>query len=516
MSATAQQPTDLRDTLPEDTRPPAIDPAEAAERLERLEAAAREEMRILGHNHDWVPEPADGAYNVVVIGGGQAGLGAAFALSRHRIGRVKILEAGPEHPEAVGCWSRYARMQTLRSPKNMKGIEVDIPSLHTERWFRARYGDAAWESISLVPRLDWNDYLVWYRKVTDADVDFDTTVTVVEPPAEPGGDFTVRATRGGAEVTYRARRVVFSLGLDGGGGPFVPPVIADLPEDLRAHTEEYIDFPALAGKRVLVVGAGASGFDNAGMALENGAAEVLVVERESEVATRNSLRWMEFPGMQERFFSLPDDDKWAFGVFNGGLPQPPTQPSVWRAFAHDNFELRENTMVVSAEVVGEGADRHLRVGDNHGHTLDCDFIISATGYAVDLGMRPELARVVDDIRLWSDVREEAKTHPMGRCPYLGDGFQFLPKEGADEAARAYIPRLFHFSTGARASHGVAGNQLSGIYAGITRIADRVAADIMVENWPDFYADFQAFENIEVTNVGPHQPGEPWFPQAPRY
>ena len=104
----------------------------------------------------------------------------AFALSRHRIGAVKVLESGPAHE--VGCWTRYARMHTLRSPKNMKGIELDIPSLHTGRWFEARYGKAAWEATDLVPREDWNEYLTWYRDVTGADVDFNTTVTAVHKP----------------------------------------------------------------------------------------------------------------------------------------------------------------------------------------------------------------------------------------------------------------------------------------------------------------------------------------------
>ncbi|MGO1912273.1 MAG: hypothetical protein ACTH02_10720, partial [Corynebacterium sp.] len=115
-------------TLPERHRPEPL-PADVAQaNLDALAAQARADMALIGHNHDWVPAPAEDAYNVLVIGGGQAGLGAAFALSRHRIGGVKVIEAGPE--QEVGCWTRYARMHTLRSPKNMKGIELDIPSLH--------------------------------------------------------------------------------------------------------------------------------------------------------------------------------------------------------------------------------------------------------------------------------------------------------------------------------------------------------------------------------------------------
>ncbi|MDN5682673.1 MAG: hypothetical protein L0G90_02580, partial [Corynebacterium glyciniphilum] len=156
------------------------------------------------------------------------------------------------------------------------------------------------------------------------------------------------------------------------------------------------------------------------------------------------------------------------------------------------------------------------VTDDHGEVHVGDVVISATGYTVDLGLRPELRAFLPDIALWSDRFPPAGGHPLGQCPYLGDGFQFQAKQGASADAESYIPRLFHLSTGARASHAVAGNQLSGIYAGLTRLANRVATDITRENWPDFFAGFQAFEHEEVGNVGRHRDDEPWFPVAPRY
>ncbi|MGO3363636.1 MAG: NAD(P)-binding domain-containing protein [Corynebacterium sp.] len=506
------RPTDP--TLPERTRPEPLPEAEASANLAALEKQARRDMALIGHNHDWVPAPAEGAFNVLVIGGGQAGLGAAFALSRHRIGAVKVIEAGPE-PE-VGCWTRYARMHTLRSPKNMKGIELDIPSLHTERWFEAKYGPEAWEATDLCPREDWNEYLTWYRSVTDADVDFETAITSVTPP-DADGYFHVTAVRGGEPLEYRTRRIVFSMGLTGGGDTFLPSLVEWLPAEFRAHTEDEIDFDAIRGKRVIVLGGGASGFDNASSALEAGAASVEMHVRRKDVPRQNSLRWMEFPGMQEHFYDLTDEQKWEFSLFNGGLPQPPTQASVWRAFIHDNFSMLTDTRWADAEV-REAADggSEIVITDDKGIEHVGDFVISATGYTVDLGLRPELEAFLDDIALWSDEFGPAAEHPMGKCPYLGDGFQFQAKEGASDAAKEYIPKLIHLSTGARASHGVAGNQLSGIFAGLTRLSNRIATDITKENWPDFFAGFTAFDYQEVGNVGRHVEGEAWYPQAPRY
>ncbi|MDN5719730.1 NAD(P)-binding domain-containing protein [Corynebacterium sp.] len=499
-------------TLPERHRPEPL-PADVAQaNLDALAAQARADMALIGHNHDWVPAPAEDAYNVLVIGGGQAGLGAAFALSRHRIGGVKVIEAGPE--QEVGCWTRYARMHTLRSPKNMKGIELDIPSLHTGRWFEAKYGVEAWAATDLTPREDWNEYLTWYRGVTGADVDFGTRITGVTRP-DADGCFHITATQDGTPVEYRTRRIVFAMGLVGGGGTFLPPLVDALPENVRAHTEDDIDFTALQGKRVIVLGGGASGFDNASAALEAGAASVEMHVRRADIPRQNSLRWMEFPGMQEHFYDLTDEQKWEFSLFNGGLPQPPTQPSVWRAFSHDNFHLSTDTRWADAGV----RDGEVVVTDDKGTEHVGDYVISATGYTVDLGLRPELGEFLPDIALWSDRFGPAEDHPLGQCPYLGDGFQFQAKDGGDGAGNgesSYVSRLFHLSTGARASHGVAGNQLSGIYAGLTRMSSRIATDITKENWSDFFADFTSFEHQEVGNVGRHREGEVWFAQAPRY
>ncbi|MGV0868921.1 NAD(P)-binding domain-containing protein [Corynebacterium kalidii] len=494
-------------------RPAPVPDDVARANLAALTAQARADMALTGHNRDWVPAPADGAHNVLVIGGGQAGLGTAFALSRHRIGAVKVLEAGP--PQEAGCWTRYARMHTLRSPKNMKGIELDIPALHTARWFEARYGAEAWAATDLTPREDWNDYLTWYRETTGTDVDFHTCITRVTRP-DDDGYFHVTALRDDRPVTYRARRVVFAMGLTGGGGVFLPPLVEALPPQVRAHTQDPVDVAALRGRRVIVLGGGASGFDNASVALEAGAASVEMHVRRADIPRQNSLRWMEFPGMQEHFFDLTDEQKWEFSLVNGGLPQPPTQASVWRAFAHDNFRLLTDTRWAAAGV-RDGADGpEVVVTDDHGGTHVGDYVISATGYTVDLGLRPELSEFLPDISLWADRFAPAAGHPLGNCPYLGDGFQFQPKAGASPDAASYLPRLFHLSTGARASHGVAGNQLSGIYAGLTRLANRIATDITRENWPDFFADFRDFEHREIDTVGPHRAGEAWFPTSPRY
>ncbi|WP_295626512.1 FAD-dependent oxidoreductase [uncultured Corynebacterium sp.] len=516
---------------------PAEIPADRRAALEELAARVREDLETTDPNTAWslprdtdadvaigsadpaapaatptgaspaAPAAASGAadLSVAVIGGGQAGLASAFALRRAGIAGVLVFDAA--EPDSVGCWADYARMHTLRSPKHMRGIELDCPSLHVRRWYEARHGADAWEGIDLIPRLEWNDYLAWFRDTAGIEVKYGTRVEGVVKPEHPGGAFTLRLSDG---TSTTARRVVYALGLDGGGERHVPDMVSDLPRDRWNHTADAIDFAALRGKRVAVLGGGASGFDNAACALEAGAAHVTVHMRRDAVPDANPLRWMEFPGMQDHFPGLTDVEKWEFGQFNGGLPQPPTQASIWRCMGLDGFRLALGSRWSELSVRDDDPSSPIRIRHHDGTEEDVDHVIAATGYRVNLAARPELAEFVDDIALWSDVHEWADG-PLAACPYLGDGFQFTPKAGAPE----WIGRMFHLSTGARASMGVSGNQLSGIYSGVRRLAWRVTADVTAEKWPALFEDFRGFRHVEIHSVAPHGPGDDPYPRAPR-
>lgn len=71
-----------------------------------------------------------------------------------------------------------------------------------------------------------------------------------------------------------ARKVVLANGIDGSGRWDVPEIIrSQVAPHLYAHTHDPINFDTLAGKRIGILGAGASAFDNAIVALESGASE---------------------------------------------------------------------------------------------------------------------------------------------------------------------------------------------------------------------------------------------------
>jgi len=100
--------------------------------LIELEAQVRADLARTSHpNASWLePKSApDGgpALDVLIVGAGQSGLATAFGLMRSQVTNILILDRAEEGKE--GPWLSYARMHTLRSPKDFTGPDLDIPSL---------------------------------------------------------------------------------------------------------------------------------------------------------------------------------------------------------------------------------------------------------------------------------------------------------------------------------------------------------------------------------------------------
>ncbi len=94
------------------------------------------------------------------------------------------------------------------------------------------------------------------------------------------------------------KKIVLATGFEGSGRWRAPKsLVTQLTADLYAHSADDIDFRKPAGKRIGILGAGASAFDNAALALEAGAARVDLCFRRSEIPRVNPLTWMNFAGM---------------------------------------------------------------------------------------------------------------------------------------------------------------------------------------------------------------------------
>ncbi|GJM82661.1 FAD-dependent urate hydroxylase [Paenibacillus sp. HMSSN-139] len=335
-------------------------------------------------------------YDVVIVGGGQSGLGAAFGLMRERISNLLVIDENPEGRE--GPWDTYARMVTLRTPKWLTSIDLGVPSLTFRAWWEALHGEAGWEALDKIPRGAWMDYLRWYRKVLKLPVVNETKLTLIEP-AE-GGLYRLHLDGPGAPAAnLLTRKVVLATGIQGGGQWHVPPMIEQrLPRGLYAHTSEAVDFAALKGKRLAILGGGASAFDNANHALSEGAAEAHVFVRRDKLPSVNPIRQMEGSGMIERFHTLTDAEKYRVISHFFQTNQPPTADMFERAAAWPGFVLHLGAPWLDVEA----SERGITVTTPHGREV-FDFLIVSTGLISDPGLRPELRMVERHIKRWGEV-----------------------------------------------------------------------------------------------------------------
>ena len=86
-------------------------------------------------------------------------------------------------------------METLRSPKQLAGPALGIPSLTFRAWFEAQFGRAAWDALDKIPRLQWMDYLRWYRRVLALPVRNDHRVTDLLPRGDGLVELSLRGRR---------------------------------------------------------------------------------------------------------------------------------------------------------------------------------------------------------------------------------------------------------------------------------------------------------------------------------
>src|SRR5699024_4601701 len=262
-------------------------------------------------------------------------------------------------------------------------------------WFEAQYGLEAWQALDKIPRLQWMDYLRWYRQVMNVDVRNGHHVTHIQPHADHVELHIDAATTG--TQTVRARHLVLATGRAGLGGPHVPNFIDGVDKRLWAHSSDVMDYATLRGLRVGVVGAGASAMDSAATALENGAEHVDLLIRRPDLPRINKGMGAGNAGHVHGFVNLPDAWKWRIRHYINVQQTPPPHASVLRVSSHDNVSFNLGTPVTA---VSE-QDGILQVQTPH-KTFELDFLILATGFQVDWSAHPEFAAIAPHVRSWGD------------------------------------------------------------------------------------------------------------------
>lgn len=458
--------------------------------LSLLEAAVRRDLERIDHPADrWRPA-TDDVLDVLVIGAGQGGLATAFQLRRDKVTSVRVVDRAARGRE--GPWRTFARMPTLRSPKTFNGPDLGVPSLTYRAWHEARFGAADWERMSLIPRELWAAYLDWFREVLDLPV---TNGCAVERLDDAGGlvGATLRHDDGRVE-RVRCRRVVLATGIDGLGRWWMPAPIEALPAHLRAHTADAIAFEALEGRRVVVVGAGASAADNAAVALEHGAREVVMLCRRAEMQCVQPYRWLTFTGFLRHLSDLDDRWRWRFMRHILALRESFPQATYERCRRHPGFRIRTGAGVEGARVTPAG-DVALTTpaGTFHG-----DFVICGTGIDVDMALRPELAPFADRIALWGDRytpepgQEDAR---LARYPYLAPDYSLVEKE----PGTAPILRHLHvFNFGATMSFGPSGSSINAMTIAVPKLVAGITRALFHEDVEAHWQSLLAYDTPLLT------------------
>ena len=462
--------------------------------LSVLEAQLHQGLEFLLYpGKEWVPQQAD-VSDVVIIGGGMCGMVAWLGLVSGGVRNIRILDRSPAGME--GPWLTYARMETLRSPKQLTGPAFGQGALTFQAWYRAQFGKTSWEDLDKIPRPMWMDYLRWYRKALAIPVENEVSVNHVEPE----GKLLRLHLAGAAEKTILTRKLVFATGRDGTGEPNIPDFVSELPGNLWAHSADDIDFSALKGKRVAVVGAGASAVDNSAEALEHGAAEVRHLVRRKEMPTVNKMMGIGSFGFTCGFADMPDEWRWRFIQYSFATQTPPPHGSTLRVSLHLNAYFHFGKAVTSTRVAGDA----IRVGFADGTSYLTDFVILGTGFTIDPMSRSEFGAAASSILLWKDVYtppEDEQSRDLGLFPYLNADFSFREKVPGQAP---WLGSVYCFNYGSTASLGKVSGDIPGVSEGAAWLARDIAAKLYVEDIEQHWKDMQDYDTPELL-------GDEWLP-----
>jgi thioredoxin reductase len=295
---------------------------------------------------------------------------------------------------------------------------------------------------------------------------------------EPDGDGFRLTTEEGETVL--ARRIVLAVGVT--HFRVMPGVLAELPASLRSHSAEHCRLDRFAGRRVAVVGAGASAVDLAAALTDAGAATTIVTRADqirfsSEPLSHEPALWSRLlhpssplgPGWRSRLATeLPHLYRYLpaqlrLTILHRHLG--PRSPWYLRDKVIGRADILPGHHLESAAAVGDGVCLKLSGPSGETKSLDVDHVIAATGYW------PQ----IDRLRFLDPSLRSAIRHVAG-VPILSRNFE------------TSVPGLYATGLAAGGSFGplmrfVAGADYTARRIGRHLAADRRRSDVGAANRP---------------------------------
>ncbi|XSC45747.1 NAD(P)-binding domain-containing protein [Bradyrhizobium sp. RDT10] len=454
-----------------------------------LEAHVRADLAKTAHpNAAWLTPKLgpDGrpALDVLVVGAGQSGLATAFGLMRSQVSNILVVDKSEEGQE--GPWLTFARMHTLRSPKHFTGPDLDIPSLTYQSWHQARFGEQDWWNLDLISRELWAEYLLWFRRVLDLPVRNGCEVIEISPAA--GGLLAAKVQTVAKVDMVFARKIVLATGQEGMGDWTIPESLRHLPSSFCVRAAQPIDFADLRGKRVAVIGAGASAFDNAATALEAGAAEVDLFCRRAEIQVIQPYRWLTFRGFLRHFCDLDDAWRWRFMRAVLEMREGFPQATYDRCARHVNFRLQEGAPIEGAKEMAHGVELQTPRG-----VFAADFVICATGIDMNFAGRPELRNCAANIATWADRYQpppDERSPRLERFPYLADDYALMERVAGETP---WIGDIHVFAIASTMSFGASGSSINAMTTAVPKLVHGLTRGLFRADIERHWASFRAYD-----------------------
>jgi thioredoxin reductase len=245
---------------------------------------------------------------------------------------------------------------------------------------------------------------------------------VVELDAEDGG-YRLKLDNGEA---VRAQTVIVAVGIT--HFAWMPEALRGLPPERAVHAAAIREPEALRGRKVTVVGAGASAIDLSALLHESGAEVTLLARREAlefhqppraKRTLWNRMRWPQTglgPGWKSKFCTdapllfhrLPE--KLRLKIVERHLGPSAGWPMRERVMGHVPLLLGQT--IERAATTDGGVRLELKAKDGSRMEHRTEMVVAATGYRVDLRRLPFLA---------AGLRE--KITELEQTPVLSAGFE---------------------------------------------------------------------------------------------
>jgi cation diffusion facilitator CzcD-associated flavoprotein CzcO len=238
---------------------------------------------------------------------------------------------------------------------------------------------------------------------------------------------------------------------------------------------------------VAVVGASASAFDNAAVALEAGCASMTLLVRRAALPAVNKFHATAHAGYTHGLLHAPPEWRVRLQGYAFAEAVPPPRDSVLRVSRHARARLLLGAPVLAARVEGTQLVLETPRGP-----VAADFVILGTGFDQDIARRPELAPVADDVALWRDHLADAGM--FATAPWLDEGFALTAKPGR---AAPHLARLHCFNFAATVSAGKVSGDIPALSDGATRLSRAIASRLFNADIATHEARLHAFDRREL-------------------